>query len=317
VRARDKERALLKVAEPQLGVFSRSQALQCGYNKHSVARRISDGRWRLVYPGVFGLPGSPSTRRQAIIAACLWAGPASAVSHRTAASLFGIYQDDREFIDVSTHRKLRSPSRSLFVHTTIPLAPRDITYLGPLPATVIDLTIMGLAAHVDLVTLQRSVDDALRKGLVSLARLRWRLGQLGRCGRNGTANMRVVLDARPHGYRVTDSRLEDAFVSLVDRYGIPQPQRQKYVRRLGRVDFVYHEAEIAIELDSYEHHWDRSAFQSDRTRSNRLGLSGWLVLRYTWDDIHLRPDQVAAELRGGLRMRSPRSAISAEAVPER
>jgi very-short-patch-repair endonuclease len=101
----------------------------------------------------------------------------------------------------------------------------------------------------------------------------------------------------------------------VDRYEIPQPKRQKYVRGLGRVDFVYHQAEIAIELDSYEHHWDRTAFQSDRTRSNRLGLNGWLVLRYTWDDIHLRPDQVAAELQEALRTRSPRSATLA--APER
>lgn len=306
MRARDKELALFRTAETQLGVFTRRQALLCGYNKHAVVRRVSDGRWYLVYPGVFRLPGSSSTRRQAIIAACLWAGPTSAVSHRTAASLFGIYEDDREIIDVSTSRKVRSPSNALVVHTTVPLAPSDITYLGPLPVTVIDRTIMGLAAHVDLATLERSLDEALRKGLVSLARLRWRLGQLGRCGRNGTANLRTVLAQRSHGYRPTDSSFEDDFEELLKGYDIPLPKRQKYVRGLGDVDFVYDPGHIAIELDSYEWHGDRAAFQRDRTRSNRLGLSGWLVLRYTWDDIHMRPDQVAAELREALDIRSPR-----------
>ncbi len=69
------------------------------------------------------------------------------------------------------------------------------------------------------------------------------------------------------------------------------------------MDFAYPDARIAIEIDGYEYHSDRDPFQKDRTRSNRMGLGEWLVLRYTKDDLTLRPEMVAEELRMALRMR--------------
>jgi very-short-patch-repair endonuclease len=117
-----------------------------------------------------------------------------------------------------------------------------------------------------------------------------------------------VLAERIPGYRPTDSTFEDDFESLLKIHGLTLPKRQKYVRGFGDVDFVYDHERIAIELDSYEWHGDRTAFQRDRTRSNRLGLSGWLVLRYTWDDVHLRPDLVVSEVREALRLRAGDSA---------
>jgi very-short-patch-repair endonuclease len=38
---------------------------------------------------------------------------------------------------------------------------------------------------------------------------------------------------------------------------------------------------VAIEIDGWEHHRTRSAFDDDRARSNDLVAAGWNVLRFT------------------------------------
>ena len=67
-------------------------------------------------------------------------------------------------------------------------------------------------------------------------------------------------------------------------------------RLLGRVDFAFPEIRLAIEVDGYEHHASLHAFQHDRARQNELVAAGWTVLRFTWDDITRRPEQVATAI---------------------
>lgn len=167
----------------------------------------------------------------------------------------------------------------------------------PCEATSVDLTLMDVAGQLTEAALDRYVDDVLRRGLSSLPRLRWRLEQSGGPGRAGTAGLRAALVTRPAGYRATDSVLEDAFLELCRRHGLPEPRRQVEVPGLGRVDFYYDDARIVIEFDGYQYHRDRPAFQRDRTRSNALGVGGELVLRYTHADVTAEAVHVASQVR--------------------
>ena len=63
-----------------------------------------------------------------------------------------------------------------------------------------------------------------------------------------------------------------------------------------------------IELKGYEYHYDRGAFQRDRTRSNALGVGGELVLRYTHADVTTKAAQVASQVRAARRARGAGSA---------
>jgi very-short-patch-repair endonuclease len=38
---------------------------------------------------------------------------------------------------------------------------------------------------------------------------------------------------------------------------------------------------IAVEIDGWEHHRTRTAFDHDRARANDLVVAGWQVLRFT------------------------------------
>ena len=48
------------------------------------------------------------------------------------------------------------------------------------------------------------------------------------------------------------------------------------------IDLAYPDQMVAIELDGWEHHSTRSAFDRDRARANDLALAGWRLYRFTW-----------------------------------
>jgi very-short-patch-repair endonuclease len=66
--------------------------------------------------------------------------------------------------------------------------------------------------------------------------------------------------------------------------GLPEPVLQHPVS-VGncryRIDLAYPEFKIAIEIDGWEYHSSRSAFDDDRSRANDLVVAGWQVLRFT------------------------------------
>jgi very-short-patch-repair endonuclease len=185
----------------------------------------------------------------------------------------------------------------------VSLPPSDITRKAGIPVTVLDRALYEFAGLVSLPQLERAVDEALRRRLVWLPALHARLEKDAVQGRNGTTNLRRVLSERPLGYQATESPLEDDFVKLLERHNLPLPERQYRIEGVGRVDFAYPQARIAIELDGYEYHSDRDSFQKDRTRSNRLTLGEWLLLRYTKRDVTLSEQQTADQLLAVLSQR--------------
>lgn len=68
-------------------------------------------------------------------------------------------------------------------------------------------------------------------------------------------------------------------------------------------DVAFGDHLLAIEVDGYEFHSSRSAFQTDRSRGNLLLLSGWRVLHFTWEDLNSHPDLVIAQIREALGQR--------------
>ena len=60
----------------------------------------------------------------------------------------------------------------------------------------------------------------------------------------------------------------------------------------ARPDLVDRERRIVIECESYEWHGDRAGFRKDVRRYTLLTADGWLVLRFTWEDVMFRPEWV-------------------------
>ena len=60
----------------------------------------------------------------------------------------------------------------------------------------------------------------------------------------------------------------------------------------ARPDLVDEDLGLVLEADSFAWHDDRAALDRDANRDHRSVASGWVVLRFTWEQVMLRPDEV-------------------------
>ena len=282
----------------QYAVLSRAQARASGLSDHQIEYRVASGRWEAVLPGVYKVAGAPVTFRQRLMAAVLWAGEGAVVSHRSAAVLWHLdgVRDRRAELTVSQHRNCEG----LILHRTdrMPAADRSVRY--GMPVTAPARTLIDLAGVVDDETLETALEDALRRGLVSAARLEWRLSEVGN-GRPGVAALRGLVRERD---RVPlESRLEVRFEQLLRSRGLPRPERQRVVHDPGgrrRVDFAYPEQHLVIECVGWRYHGGQKAWQADIQRRRRLAAQGWRVLEFTWADVSWEPGLVVTDLTDAL-----------------
>jgi very-short-patch-repair endonuclease len=63
-----------------------------------------------------------------------------------------------------------------------------------------------------------------------------------------------------------------------------------------RPDLVDQRLRIVLEADSFEWHGGRAALAEDARRYNMLVVEGWMVLRFSWEEVLLHPERVRATL---------------------
>ena len=98
----------------------------------------------------------------------------------------------------------------------------------------------------------------------------------------------------------TRSELEARFLGLVRRHRLPRPEVNARVDRFI-VDFLWRRERLVVELDGWESHGTRSAFEEDRARDVRLTSLGFGILRFTWQQVEAHAAYVAGTVRGLLR----------------
>ena len=73
---------------------------------------------------------------------------------------------------------------------------------------------------------------------------------------------------------------------------------------LGRPDLVDERLRIVLEADSFEWHGSRAALRKDARRYNRLVVRGWLVLRFSWEDVMFHADEVRLVIEAAVTERT-------------
>ena len=101
----------------------------------------------------------------------------------------------------------------------------------------------------------------------------------------------------------TDSELEEAFLQLCDDHGVRRPQTRVYIEGY-RVDFVWRDQRLIVEVDGYRFHRAPSRFEADRERDVELSAKGWRVVRFTWRQVTERAAWVAAAVTRELGISS-------------
>jgi very-short-patch-repair endonuclease len=123
---------------------------------------------------------------------------------------------------------------------------------------------------------------------------------LGRARRTrGCPRLRALVHRLEGGDGLTESELEDAVIEVLEMAELPMPEKQRTVivgGRLRRVDFRFKDQFVIIEADSRAYHSDDKSFEDDRDRRNKLTAQGYVVLQWTWEAIHERPEELLVEL---------------------
>jgi very-short-patch-repair endonuclease len=102
-----------------------------------------------------------------------------------------------------------------------------------------------------------------------------------------------------------DGRADNPFESVLRAIAIDVPglDVEPQVRITGdlglraRVDLADRRLGIVIEAESFEWHGDRAALRRDSRRYDLLVADGWVVLRFSWEDVMHDQDFVRAVLR--------------------
>jgi len=111
----------------------------------------------------------------------------------------------------------------------------------------------------------------------------------------------LLLDSGGH------TMLERRFLGLLRRAGLPQPRTQVIHRRDGktyaRVDFMFDEQAIVVEVSGRKGHTSPSEGARDAQRRNELQDVGRLVYEYTWEHVTRQGDMVGDTVRTRLAAR--------------
>jgi very-short-patch-repair endonuclease len=252
---------------------------------------------------VYRLAAVAPSGRQAALAATLWAGPGSAVSHASAGVLWGIDGVLATRVELWVPRRLRS--KLVRVHQG-ELSNRDRRVLDSIPITSPARTIVDLAAVLDEESLDAAVDDVLHRGRTTLGVLRARVELASTEKRSGVSLLCKLLDERVGG-RAAESRLETRVRRLLHGAGLRPVQQHEVVvgGRRYRLDFAWPALRVAVEPDGYSAHGARTAFEHDRARWADLTSVGWRLVPVTWTQATREPsaflERVHATLAAAAR----------------
>lgn len=297
-----KESLLSAIARDQFGVFTLPQFLACGFARSTISRRASSGVYDRLYPGVYGVAGSQDSWHRQVVAAVLSVRGIAAVSHQSAAYLWGMTSRCPSTIEVTSRRYRRVRRGAFTVHESKDIVTSDVVQVDGIPVTSAVRTVVDLGASAPLWMVERCLDSGLRQDLFTAWQVRCFIARVAKPGRNGVGTIRPLVEERLEWASITDSDLEDLLRSVIKSTGCPMPEPQHKLFRadgsfIGRYDFAYPQKMSILEADSLGWHMDPVSFERDRQKQNEAHALGWTVYRITWRQLINDPESVRAIIR--------------------
>ena len=111
-----------------------------------------------------------------------------------------------------------------------------------------------------------------------------------------TQALRRLLTATKRTPTLTRSELEEAFLALCRRGGLPDPEVNARLHGY-EVDFLWRKQRRVIEVDGYAFHSVKGAFERDRRKDVDLELAGFPVTRFTHDQVIYQPEDTLRRAR--------------------
>jgi len=295
-------------------VFTFRQAIEVGFARATLHRRLASGAWLRLLPGTYTFAGTVPTRTTQIWAGVLAAGKGCVVSHETAALLHGAERLPLEPITLNNAHGRHHRLPGMVVHQIDDVEPHHLTAVDGLTVTTAARTVVDLGATQPEAQVGRVADDLVRSGRTSYAAISGVLARVTRPGKPGLARVAAVLDARCGGHVPPQSELERAMFDGLRAGGLPDPVRQIPLPARGGIagvaDAGYTDALIVLEADGRRWHARMEAARRDRERDAAVVRAGWVPLRFVYEQIVHEPEAMCDVVRDvrATRLRQLRAA---------
>ncbi len=298
-----RSRQAWELAGRQHGVVTRQQLLALGFNAREIEHRVARGRLHPVMRGVYAVGWPKLTRERRWMAAVLACGNGAALSHRSAAALWGIGAETSATIDVSVCRRTRLRRPGIRVRSRLELGESDVVRCDGIPVTGIVRTLVDIAAELGPIAVERAVNEADKLELIDPEALRSALGEYE--GEPGVRPLRTILDART--FRLSDSDLEITFRPVAQAAGLPIPLTKQIVNGF-EVDFYWPELGLVVETDGLRYHRTPAAQTRDARRDRTHTLAGMTPLRFTHYEVKYEASKVTRSLKRAAKLLKERQA---------
>jgi very-short-patch-repair endonuclease len=295
---RDQSRAnsVWALAAAQHGVVTRRQLIARGLSQRAIEHRLAVGRLHRIERGIYAVGRPELSRRGRWMMAVLSCGSGAALSHRSAAALWGFGSELPGRIEVSV--PFPSPRRrhGIHVHRRPGLSAADVTVADGIALTRPVLTLIDLARCLEKRSLERAINEADRLDVMGPESLLRGLDDY--TARPGVGTLRRLLIAQV--FRLTDSELERRFLRLVNGAKLPLPDTG--VRLNGvKVDFFWPQIGLVVETDGLRYHRTPAQQRRDRERDQAHTAAGLTTLRFTHAQVHSDPKLVQRTLLRVIR----------------
>lgn len=263
--------AVAWIAARHHGVLTLAQLRSAGLTDTQIKGRVRSGRIHRIHRGVYAVGHRGLSHHGRWLAAVLACGGGAALSHRAAAELYTLLPSTRGVIDVTVPgRGGRSKRPHLRVHRSS----------LPETATTTRHGIRVTTPARTLADLKRVVLPGVhRKALRQSEYLRLPIGE-------------IVTDG-------TRSELERDFLRLCHRHHLPRPEVNVAIGPFT-VDFLWPDARLVVETDTYRTHGGAQAFEDDYGRDLELHRRGYRVRRFTDAQVYHQPEAVAEVVKAAV-----------------
>jgi hypothetical protein len=262
-----------------------------GLNGTAVSKRCKRGVLHRQYPGVYSLGHAELSREARWIAAVYAAGPGAALGLLSATAHLDLRRYAPHIPQVVVPRR-HKPIEGIELHACRRLDPLDVTVYRGIPVTTVARTLVDLTDFATTEELANLIHEAAFRKRFNLAATRAAMRRAN--GRHNLDRLEAAIEAHLAGSAGTMSRNETAFLALLEHHGIPKPIANTHV--LGhRVDCLWPDHRLVVEVDGPGHSRPRTR-REDQRRDRELIAAGYRVLRFTDQQIELRPADVVAAL---------------------
>ncbi len=158
----------------------------------------------------------------------------------------------------------------------------DVIIVKNIPSTTVARTLFDLGDVVDRRRHERAFDQAEVLEVFDLTAISDQLQR--NPTRAAAAKTRAVLEEHYVGSTLTESELEEAFLTLCRRAGLPRPELQQWLVLPDggppiRADFLWREQGVVVETDGDRYHRTRQAVKRDARKDQRLTVHGFKPIR--------------------------------------